>query len=167
MDLSKAFDCLPHNLLMHKLKSYGLSNDSLKLLNNYLSNRKQCVKIGNNLSDWDKIYKGVPQGSILGPALCNIFLNDIFYFIIKFINGSSLYNYADDNTISYSGYNIEQLINILETDSLNLIQWFKDNQMEANPNKFQAICIENKTHDKCITFNLNNNIIKCENEVNY
>jgi hypothetical protein len=69
IDLSKAFDCLPHTLLILKLESYGLSENSLKLLNSYLENRRQGIKIGNNYSEWDTLIKGVPQGSILGPVL--------------------------------------------------------------------------------------------------
>jgi hypothetical protein len=65
MDLSKAFDCLPHNLLMLKLEAYGPSENSLKLLKSYLENRRQRIKIGNNYSEWDTLIKGVPQGSIL------------------------------------------------------------------------------------------------------
>ena len=161
MDLSKAFDCLPHNLLLDKLKTYGLSEESLKLLQDYLSDRKQCVKLGSSFSNWGEIYKGVPQGSILGPVLFNIFLNDIFYFI----HDTSLYNYADDNTLSYAGYNLDELITKLETDSLILIDWFTINHMKANPDKFQALAIGSKTHEKNIIFNINNNEIKCEDEV--
>ena len=150
MNLSKAFDCLPHELLLDKLKTYGVTGKALKLLENYLTNRKQCVKLGQSLSKWEEIYKGVPQGSILGPVLFNIFLNDIFYFITE----SSLYNYADDNTIAYAGYDIEKLVTTLENDSMKLIEWFDFNQMKANPDKFQAIAIGNKTHDKNICFNL-------------
>ena len=94
MDLSKAFDCLPHDLLLQKLKYYGTSKSALNLIQNYLSNRKLCVKLGTELSTWQVIYKGVPHKSILGPVLFNMFINDIFYFI----SDSSLYNYADDNT---------------------------------------------------------------------
>ena len=89
MDLSKAFDCLPRNLLLAKLKPYGLTDHSIILLRNYLSNRKQRVKIGNNCSQLQNITKGVPQGYILGPILFNIFLNDIF----ASFNGTTLYNY--------------------------------------------------------------------------
>jgi retron-type reverse transcriptase len=83
MDLSKAFDCLPHNLLLLKLENYGVSENSLKLLQSYLTGRKQCVKIGSVCSSFLDIYKGVPQGSILGPVMFNIFINDIFDFVKK------------------------------------------------------------------------------------
>ena len=78
MDLSKAFDCLPHDLLLMKLKAYGLSQSVIEMLNSYISNRKQCVKIGQNTSDLLDIVKGVPQGSILGPILL-IFLSMIYF----------------------------------------------------------------------------------------
>ena len=71
---------------------------------------------------WEDIYKGVPQESILGHVLFKIFINDIFYSIQE----SSLYNYADDNTLSYEGHNLHQLITVLERDSLTLINWFRD-----------------------------------------
>ena len=132
MDLSKAFDCLPHDLLLLKLKTYGLSENALKLMASYLTNRKQCVKLGNFKSNFQSILKGVPQGSILGPVLFNIFINDIFHFI----KNCMLYNYADDNTVSHPNTDLKRLIDELVEDSNRLIQWFADNQMKANPGKF-------------------------------
>ena len=81
MDLSKAFDCLPHDLVVQKVKTYGLSEHGCQLMHSYLSDRKQRVRLGNLISKWQNIIKGVAQGSILGPLIFNIFINDIFYFM--------------------------------------------------------------------------------------
>ena len=79
-DLSKAFDCLPHDLLIAKLSVYGLNSDSLCYIY-YLKDRKQFFQINNKQSEFDTIISGVPQGSIFGPVLYNIFFNDFFFFI--------------------------------------------------------------------------------------
>ena len=159
--VAEAFDCLPHDLILLKLKYYGLSPPAIYLLKSYLSCRKQCVKIGQNISSFLDIFKGVPQGSILGPVIFNIFINDIFYFV----KDSALYNYADDNTISHSDYTLENVITTLEKESGVLIDWFSANKMQANPETFQAISLGKKTRDKHITFKLNGTTLACEEEV--
>lgn len=78
LDLSKAFDSLPHSLLLTKLKAYGLNHHTCHLLKDYLQDREQRVKIGDTYSPWLRVKRGVPQGSTLGPLLLNIFINDIF-----------------------------------------------------------------------------------------
>ena len=93
-DLSKAFDCLPHDLLIAKLHAYGCDLPSLKLLNSYLRNRHQHIKINNFYSSWAELLFGVPQGSILGLLLFNIFLCDLFLFI----KNKDVACYADDTT---------------------------------------------------------------------
>ena len=79
MDLSKAFDCLPHRLLLEKLRACNVAESAVSLLGTYLSDREQCVKIGNTQSASLPMHKGVPQASIIGPVLFNIFINGIFH----------------------------------------------------------------------------------------
>ena len=95
MNLSKTFDSLNHELLIDKLKYYRLDQNAVELFRSYFPNRYQCCKINNTLEDWRKIIAGVPQGSILGPLLFNILLNDVFFFL----KDANLGNYADDSTL--------------------------------------------------------------------
>jgi hypothetical protein len=155
MDLSKAFDCLPHNLLLLKLKTYGLSDSALNLLFSYLHQRKQCIKVENVCSNFKYMYKGVPQGSILESVLFKILINDI----LNVVNNSTIYNYADDNTLSYADYDIKNVVQNLESDSLKMLDWFDYNLMKANP------AIGKKSFDHKIVFELKGNRIESENDV--
>ena len=108
MDLSKAFDSLNHDLLLAKLEAYGLYNNPVSFMRTYLTNRLQRCKINNSFSEWAKISAGVPQGSILGPLLFNIFINDIL-----FLQKCDLANYADDSTIYTSNKRVSKMIDSL------------------------------------------------------
>ena len=94
-DLSKAFDSIPHDLFIAKLEAYGFQTDVLNLVYDYLSHRKQRVKINEAFSCWKDIEYDVPQGSILGLLLLNIHLCDLFYFL----EDLDIASYADGKTI--------------------------------------------------------------------
>lgn len=140
IDLSKAFDCMSHCLLLAKLNAYGFSLNSCKLMQSYLVNRKQRVKIGDTFSDWVTNIKGVPQGSILGPLLFNIFINDLLYLEVN----SKIYNYADDNTLSFTHTDIKEIHIKLKADCLKVMNWFQINNMKANADKFQVMFLYKK-----------------------
>ena len=140
MDLSKAFDCLPHSLIIAKLRAYGLELPACKLLFSYLRGRKQRVKISNSRRSWTVLTKGVPQGSILGPLLFNNFMNDLFLFIEK----CQLYNYADDNSLDSSSENLIEVLSNLRCDGRKAIEWFANNGMQANPDKFHFMLFSPK-----------------------
>ena len=95
LDLSKAFDTLNHDLLKAKLEAFGLSLNSLRYIRSYLSQRLQRTGVNNSFSPWKDIFAGVPQESIIGPLLFNIYINDIFIFV----DTTFLGNYADDTSL--------------------------------------------------------------------
>ena len=116
-DSSKAFDCLPHDLLVAKLYAFEFDLKSVTLIHSYLTGRKQRVKIDHIYSSWEEIFFGVPQGSILGPLLFNIFVCDLFDFMDDNVNIGS---YADDTTPYISGRNIKEIIETLENTSITM-----------------------------------------------
>ncbi len=164
MDLSKAFDCIPHSLLISKLYAYGVSESACIFLVSYLTNRHQRIKIQTKRSLWSLLTKGVPQGSILGPILFNIFINDIFLFI----ENCDLTNYADYNTLSSSSNTIDALVQILQTDVKSSINWFKNNYMQANADKFQVMFLKPLRSKQNLPkyFALDNIEIEVKNKVN-
>ena len=109
MDLSKAFDCIPHDLLIAKLHAYGLDENALVRIYSYLKRRKQSVRINNTYSSFQTILSGVPQGSVLGPILFNFYIKDLFLFIKQ----ATLHNYADDNTLAYFFKTLSNLVEVL------------------------------------------------------
>ena len=116
-DLSKAFNCLDHELFTAKLNEYGFDLPGLRLVHAYLSNRKQRKKIENTYSTWMEITFGVQQGSILAPLLFNIFLADLFFIINDIDTG----NYVDDNT------RYVHMLLLIILMILSLFQWFDNN----------------------------------------
>ena len=136
MDLSKAFDCLPNDLVLPKLEAYDLDRNTLKVIYSYLTNRKQTVKMKGFVGIIKLIISCVPQESILGPILFNLFINDLFYFT----DSENLHNFADDNTSDHAD-SINELVDKLELPSAKAIEWMSNNHMIVNPSKFHAIIL--------------------------
>ena len=131
MDFSKAFNTLNHELLIAELSAYGFNNESLKLIRSYLTNRWQRTKINKSFSRWTELLQGVPQGSVLGLLLFNIYLNDLFFLV----NYTEACNFADDTTFFAYNKDLGSLINRLEQDSFLAIEWFQNNYMKLNEDK--------------------------------
>ena len=137
-DLSKALDCLPHELIISKLHAYGEDMSSLKLINSYSSKRRQKIKINDVYSSWSEIIFGVPQGSIRGPLLFNIFIWDLFMFLHK----HGIANYADDSTPYSRGIGIHNIISDVEQASDILSKWLTDNYLKPNMGKYHILLNE-------------------------
>ena len=108
------------------------------------------MKIGSTFTDWLDIVSGVPQGSVLGPLLFNIYVNDLIYFI----QNTEICNFADDNIIYACGTNLDGIIIDLEEDLCPAIEWFESNRPVANPSKFQLMLLGTKLNNKiCMKIN--------------
>ena len=139
-DLSKAFDTINHELLIAKLHAYGFEKSALILINNYLKNRWHKTKVNSAYSTWRELIEGVPQGSVLGPLLFNIYFNDLFYILEE----TEAINYADDTNLYACDMDLSNLIRKLEYDALIAIEWFECNYMKLNRGKCHFIFAGNK-----------------------
>ena len=161
MDLSKAYDCIPHDLLIAKLNAYGLNKKALRLVFSYLTNRKQRVKINSTYSEWFDILIGVPQGSVLGPLLFNIFINDLFLFIDK----GEICNFADDNTLFKCCDNLDEAKSSIENECHLVTSWFKINSLKMNPDKCHVMVLGAKTLPEDFTILVNDTALIVEDQV--
>jgi len=138
LDMTKAFDTLDHNILLHKLKYYGIRNKALALFNSYMTNRYQYIVLNNSKSDLLPIKTGVPQGSILGPLLFIIYINDI-------VQASNIFRpiiYADDTTLFTticSSNTQENISKILNNELSKISTWLKLNKLSLNCSKTKAM----------------------------
>ena len=130
MDFAKAFDVIDHDLLLRKLALYGLSNDTLCLISSFMSNREQLVCVNTTKSDFLPVKYGIPQGSVLGPLLFFLYINDLPLFINALCE-----LFADDTTIQSSHSKLNNLLLSLQESINNLLQWTELNQMSLNSYK--------------------------------
>jgi len=146
IDLSKAFDTVNHEILVKKLEYYGITGINQKWFESYLKNRKQCVVFDNDsLTEHLDITCGVPQGSILGPLLFLIYVNDLHKSCPKL----SPVMFADDTNLFYSDKNILNLFSVMNSELENVSKWFKANKLSLNikKTKFSLFHQANRSHN--------------------
>ena len=127
-----------------RLKSaYGFDENSLVFIYSYLKRLDQCVRINNVHGSFQGILSGVPKGLVLGPILFNSYINDLLLFIKE----AEVYNYADDNSLVSCSRSMSDLLKVLEGEANVALKWLKEDEMIANPGKFQAIMIKKDRSD--------------------
>ena len=150
LDLSKAFDCINHNILIQKMEKYGIRGTALDWFKSYLFNRVQYVSFNGISSDYHYVNIGVPQGSVLGPLLFLLYVNDL-QFVSKLLH---IITFADDTNLFLSGNNVNNLCYIFNEELRSVNDWFLANKLKLNVDKTCCMLFKSK----------NKNIV--ENDVN-
>lgn len=156
LDFAKAFDKVPHKRLLSKLEAHGITGNILRWVDSWLSNRRQKVSVEGELSEWAAVKSGVPQGSVLGPLLFLIYINDIDQDIV-----SKFSKFADDSKVAKIVNNLDDA-EILRNDIVKLQNWTLDWQMEFNSEKCKVMHIGRKSLNS--EYALNNTILKSTEE---
>ena len=164
-DLTKAFDTISHPILLEKLKVYGVRGIANSWFRSYLNNRQQFTVYNNSSSSYNRINVGVPQGSILGPILFSIYINDITHTsnLLDFIL------FANDTTIFIKGKDINELKIILNRELGLVVDWIKSNKLTLNIKKKTYYMISHPlmTHTPDIIIKINDLILKQVNEIKF
>ena len=140
LDFAKAFDTVNHSILVQKLNHYGIRGKALQLIESYLTDREQCVQINEAVSNMEKIKHGVPQGSILGPLLFLLYINDI----ANCSSVLSFYLFADDTTIFFSHKNFQTLQQTINDELAHVSNWLIANKLSLNVGKSNALVFHRK-----------------------
>ena len=143
LDFSKAFDTINHDILLHKLSHYGIRGKALEWFRSYLSNRKQFVFLNGTSSTMQSLECGVPQGSLLGPLLFLIYINDFQYSS----NVLSFILFADDSNIFLSHPDPHHLLAIVNTELKSVTQWVKANKLSLNVQKTKFMLFSNSLNN--------------------
>uniref|UniRef100_A0A672GN57 Reverse transcriptase domain-containing protein n=1 Tax=Salarias fasciatus TaxID=181472 RepID=A0A672GN57_SALFA len=163
VDLQKAFDTLDHDILLYKLYKYGIRGVAHKWVKSYLKDRKQFVQINDIKSKNGNVTCGVPQGSVLGPVLFLLYINDID-------TASSLLKcilFADDTTLYYAGDNINEVLEIVEKEFQNVIKWFNTNKLSLNISKTKYMIFSYRRTDVDTTLTVEGIEIERTNEIKF
>ena len=139
LDLSKVFNMIDHNILINKLINLNFGYKTISFLKNYLSNRTMIVRTTADVSSVYNLTKGVPQGSILGPLLFSLYVNDL----PSVVESCRVVQYADDTTIFASSKYPCNIQACLDKDLRNLVKWFTDNGLKVNPQKTEFVLFAN------------------------
>ncbi len=163
LDLSKAFDTVQHEILLQYLSKLNLGPSAVSLISNYISNRKQRVRLSGGYSDWLPLSSGVPQGSLLGPLLFLVYVNDI----AKSIDKSKVISYADDTALYFSSESKSDLIKIVNTDLTRLTNYLSSLSLKVNVSKTKLLIISKSNTKDFQDVKIGKKILNPVNEADY
>lgn len=163
IDLKKAFDTINHSILIKRLENIGIRGRILEWFKNYLKQRSMIVRINGKNSEVREVSRGIPQGSILGPILYTIYVNQVF----KYMKHCKMYMYADDTAMTVVHNELNVAMQLLQDDFNRFQLWIHDNELIINERKTKILCIKTPNKKKLIDINIKCHTYSCLHKGNY